>query len=201
MTEQLRTLLEEYVSLGWGEHSVSKELYKAAKEAISQSAAEDAGELVERIRTYDGGFGYEISGDTMYIGPMRADCRKVADIICTIDWDETYTDEAKVRRLQDAERICTAFATLPALPQQPVEYLKVLEDECWDLRCVSNSEDDYHWIVIGHWMAQPQERQIGFGITAIDAIKDAMRPRDYDGKPLDEDEYGMPLPTAPKQEG
>lgn len=50
--------------------------------------------------------GYEISGDTIYIGPMRRDRVKVADITCTIDWDETYTDEAKERRIRDAKRVC-----------------------------------------------------------------------------------------------
>jgi hypothetical protein len=50
--------------------------------------------------------GYEISGDTIYIGPMRPDRIKVADVTCTIDWDEAYTDEAKKRRIRDAERIC-----------------------------------------------------------------------------------------------
>jgi hypothetical protein len=53
--------------------------------------------------------GYEITDSTIYIGPMRADGRKVADIICTIDWDVTYTDEAQKRRIANAESICEAF--------------------------------------------------------------------------------------------
>lgn len=57
-------------------------------------------------REVSGVHGYEISGNTIYIGPMRPDRVKVADITCTIDWDETYTDEAKQRRIRDAERIC-----------------------------------------------------------------------------------------------
>lgn len=57
-------------------------------------------------RESSGVHGYEISGNTIYIGPMRPDRVKVADITCTIDWNETYTDEAKQRRIRDAERIC-----------------------------------------------------------------------------------------------
>jgi hypothetical protein len=65
-----------------------------------------AKEAWEHRRESSGVHGYEISGNTIYIGPMRRDRVKVAEIVCTIDWDETYTDEAKARRIRDAERIC-----------------------------------------------------------------------------------------------
>lgn len=65
------------------------------------------GQIILRARKRESGLhGYEISGNTIYIGPMRPDRVKVADITCTIDWDETYTEEAKQRRIRDAERIC-----------------------------------------------------------------------------------------------
>lgn len=62
----------------------------------------------------------------------------------------------------------------PHLPQcasrrgEAVGYLKVLEDECWDLRCVDEpiadtGDSDVVWHVVGHWMSQLQERVIGYG--------------------------------------
>jgi hypothetical protein len=74
-----------------------------------------------------------------------------------------------------------------------VDLLKVLEDECWDLRCVDEptpggDDGDIAWQVVGHWMSKPQERVIGYGKTPKSAIEDAMRPRDYEGKLIEEDD-------------
>ena len=110
---------------------------------------------------------------------------------------ETFTDEAGARhrykRLLDNWN-CHLFRRAtrePAATPQPsadaVDYIAVLEDHGWDLRTFDTSEDEYEWRVIGKWMAKPQERVIGYGSTAVAAIKDAMRPRDYDGNLLEED--------------
>lgn len=48
-----------------------------------------------------------------------------------------------------------------------------LEEFTCDLRCVSTSEDDYVWNVIEHHMAEPRERVIGWGQTAIAAVREA----------------------------
>lgn len=74
--------------------------------ALAQLKALMAGVDATPKRESSGVHGYEISDNTIYIGPMRPDRVKVADITCTIDWDETYTEEAKARRLRNAERIC-----------------------------------------------------------------------------------------------
>ncbi len=57
-------------------------------------------------------------------------------------------------------------------------YLAILEQETCDLRCVDlpafgANDYDFEWVVIQHHMAEPQEREIGRGKTAIEAIKDA----------------------------
>lgn len=88
-----------------------KDLWHADTVDAARIAAEyyepKIAELKQRLeRESSGVHGYEISGNTIYIGPMRPDRVKVAEITCTIDWDETYTEEAKTRRIRDAERIC-----------------------------------------------------------------------------------------------
>ncbi|MCU1326168.1 MAG: hypothetical protein JWN34_1538, partial [Bryobacterales bacterium] len=80
------------------------------------------------------------------------------------------------------------------------DYLKVLEDACWDLRCVSDpiadtGDADVLWQVVGHWMSKPHDRVIGYGYSPLAAIKDAQRPRDYEGN-LIEDEDDQPKPPA-----
>lgn len=56
----------------------------------------------------EGPYGYEIPkcGGTIYVGPMHADRQKVDSIICTIDYEDSYTDKAKVERQENAARIC-----------------------------------------------------------------------------------------------
>jgi len=47
------------------------------------------------------------------------------------------------------------------------ELLDMLRDECWDLRCfdiqTGGGDADVGWTVIGHWQAEPREREIAQG--------------------------------------
>jgi hypothetical protein len=47
------------------------------------------------------------------------------------------------------------------------ERLDTVEHECWDVRCIDQptgqGDADVHWIVIGHHMAKPHEREVGIG--------------------------------------
>lgn len=66
------------------------------------------------------------------------------------------------------------------LREEP-DLLQVLDEECWDLRQVSISHGDDAstlWTVVGFWMAKPQERTLGYGITPKDAIRDAIKEPD-----------------------
>lgn len=99
-----------------------------------------------------------------------------------------------------ADGIRATFAVFQKLKQPAREvveedYIKVLEDSCWDLRCVdvqSGFDDsDIEWQIVGHWISKPQERVIGRGSNAVAAIKDAMQPRDYEGNLLNEIEGGQ----------
>lgn len=55
---------------------------------------------------------------------------------------------------------------------------KLVEDECWDLRCTSHpigiTGDSYnYWEVIEHHMSPPRKRVVGTGPTPIDAFNEA----------------------------
>lgn len=59
-----------------------------------------------------------------------------------------------------------------------VDYLAVLVEHCWDLRCVDVptgcGDADVGWEVVGHWMAEPRERTLGYGCTPAQAIDEAL---------------------------
>jgi hypothetical protein len=102
----------------------------------------------------------------------------------TQGWEQAAKD-VRARLLKNSTRFLCSKAT------EPVDYLKILEDQCWDLRCVDTGggydDGDIGWRIFGHWMSQPQERIIGYGDTPLAAINDAMRPRDYEGNLIESD--------------
>lgn len=59
------------------------------------------------------------------------------------------------------------------------DLLKVLEDNCWDLRCVTDNPapGDYKttWRVIEYYERAPIERILGTGKTPAEAILDAIK--------------------------
>lgn len=56
-----------------------------------------------------------------------------------------------------------------------IDWVRLIEEECWDVRCHSAGEDDINWTVSSHHMAAPQERIIGFGMTALEALQEAFK--------------------------
>lgn len=79
-----------------------------------------------------------------------------------------------------AATIAQSLARHTPVSQQVPEWLSVIEDECWDLRCTSEPTggDDYDvlWHVVEHHEAEPKERVIGTGQTPIDALRRAQSP-------------------------
>ncbi len=59
--------------------------------------------------------------------------------------------------------------------------LDTLRDECWDLRCFDSptggDDADVRWRVVGHWQAEPHEREIAIGWSDDPrvAIREAIR--------------------------
>jgi hypothetical protein len=57
---------------------------------------------------------------------------------------------------------------------------RAMEDECWDLRCVEEQiadtgDADIAWVVIGHHMAKPREREIARASSPRSAILAALQ--------------------------
>jgi len=76
-------------------------------------------------------------------------------------------------RVTPAGKFTTPLFAAPQAQADALDALAWLEEFTCDLRCVSTSEDDYAWNVIEHHMAEPRERVIGWGQTAIAAVRDA----------------------------
>jgi len=84
--------------------------------------------------------------------------------------------------LMPKEMLATYTTTIEALQAQAVAkdaeiaelkedkaLFDALRDESWDLRCFSiptgGDDADIGWRVVGHWMAEPQERVVGEAYT------------------------------------
>lgn len=91
--------------------------------------------------------------------------------------------QAKVKELEDGAFAAREEAQIRNDQIEQLEGekkgLKVIEDKSWDLRCIDEPTggDDYDiaWIVIEHFMAEPKERQIGYGKTPLEAIDQALQ--------------------------
>jgi len=58
------------------------------------------------------------------------------------------------------------------------ELLELLEEHCWDIRCIDlptgGGDADVEWQIIEHHIAAPQERVIAFGTSLKEALKQAI---------------------------
>nr|WP_279089138.1 hypothetical protein [Comamonas thiooxydans] len=90
----------------------------------------------------------------------------------------SYLTEA-IKELVKAERELVQLKSQAQADAR--DALAWLEELTCDLRCVSTSEDDYAWNVIEHHMAEPRERVIGWGQTAIAAVRDAQAAQQTQG--------------------
>lgn len=62
----------------------------------------------------------------------------------------------------------------------PTDWMQIIEQNCWDLRCTSEPTggDDYDvlWHVIEHHMAEPHERTLASDLCPIRALERALNP-------------------------
>ncbi|EKS37798.1 hypothetical protein [Afipia clevelandensis] len=74
--------------------------------------------------------------------------------------------------------IATKQSTDPEGSSRTETALDILEQNCWDLRCVDiptgAGDADIGWHIVEHHMAPPKERIIGYGNAPLDALMDAM---------------------------
>lgn len=82
--------------------------------------------------------------------------------------------------------INSLLSTNATPPRPEHDWIKRIEDECWDLRCTNEPTggDDYDvlWHVIEHHMAEPKERTIGTGLTPLQALVRADNPPTQEGE-------------------
>lgn len=68
--------------------------------------------------------------------------------------------------------------------EEQTDWLQIIEDNCWDLRCVDvpTGGDDYEvfWQVIGHHMAEPRERILAESLSPSEALERALNPEQDD---------------------
>lgn len=65
-----------------------------------------------------------------------------------------------------------------AVDVEAVKLFEVIEQECWDVRCISiptgAGDADVAWEIIEHHMARPKERVVGRGSTPMEALNEAI---------------------------
>jgi hypothetical protein len=82
--------------------------------------------------------------------------------------------------LTGVEEAADAILALRSQPVTVNDPLKILEENCWDLRCIDiptgGGDADIGWNVIEHHMASPKERIVGSGASPIEAIRSVNLP-------------------------
>lgn len=89
---------------------------------------------------------------------------------------ETKNDQNPATQTQNSKNV-SAHHSQKAWAE--IEAFEALEDNCWGLRCLKETTgetgcSDVSWIVIGHFMEAPTERQVGSGDTPLEAIHNAI---------------------------
>lgn len=94
-----------------------------------------------------GPWGIEQSTNTLWIGPMRADGKKVADVVVAVDYDQTYTEESLTIRRANAALIAAAPSLAEAL-REAINTLVALRQRAeergdplpvWDIHAISDA--------------------------------------------------------------
>jgi hypothetical protein len=103
----------------------------------------------------------------------------VSSVLCNVlraAYGENWSSNGR-----DTARILSALSHPPAREAVDEEMLfRAMEDECWDLRCVEEQiadtgDADIAWVVIGHYMAKPGEREIARASSPRAALRAALQ--------------------------
>ncbi len=88
-------------------------------------------------------------------------------------------DKKELREKIDVLELAADLTTYTKKQLEENRLWKAIEENTWDLRCIDEPTggDDYNvaWIIIEHHIAEPQERQIGYGKTSLEAIAEALK--------------------------
>lgn len=86
----------------------------------------------------------------------------------------TLRDAARLLRLA----VSASDGVQPSIPDGGQPALEIIEQNCWDLRCVSlptgAGDADIGWEIVEHHMAPPKERIIGRGNSPMEALNEAL---------------------------
>lgn len=83
--------------------------------------------------------------------------------------------------LELADELDALTTAARAAEPEDTKLLNWLREESCDLRCIDvptgQGDGDVHWVVVGHYQAQPIEREVGrsYSDEPREAIRDAMR--------------------------
>lgn len=120
----------------------------------------------------------DITLDHVWFERLQNHIGELKDILSKSDDCEEWESAAK-----DALslNLSTKAVTVPEEKHSRMsraELFEKLEQETCDLRCIEDGEDSYHWEVISHFMQAPNERTLGYGLYAEDALRDAFENTD-----------------------
>lgn len=88
---------------------------------------------------------------------------------------------ARSEEIRDLERrlaVSASDGVQGSIPDGRQPALEIIEQNCWDLRCVSlptgAGDADIGWEIVEHHMAPPKERIIGRGNSPMKALNEAL---------------------------
>jgi len=124
---------------------------------------------------------HQIGGKCTCVRPKAAEptaCPNCYDLQRQLAVKDAEVERLRIQSESRSEQI-TLLRTELAEAKARADALDWLEESCCDLRAVDEAtgggDYDVAWEVIEHHMAEPQERQIGYGKTPLEAIQLAER--------------------------
>jgi hypothetical protein len=89
-------------------------------------------------------------------------------------------DECRCGPPREGEPPYQAAVDMGAPQPAQVSLFDLMEENCWDLRCIAipiadTGDADIDWVVIEHHMAKPHEREVGRGSTPVKALQSSRK--------------------------
>lgn len=131
--------------------------------------------------------GMEITATAIWLGPMRRDGGKVADIVAQVDYCESYTEEAKQRQLGYAKTLVEAWNTRAASTPPQSDGLRGWQPI--ETAPISNGHDRFLAYIIGH------------GCCVCFKTKGGVLISSSSGKQIHAASHWQLLPIAPRPKG
>lgn len=97
----------------------------------------------------------------------------------TVYWDcSSFSNDVAKALLAECLAVSASDGVQGSIPDGRQPALEIIEQNCWDLRCVSlptgAGDADIGWEIVEHHMAPPKERIIGRGNSPMKAFNEAL---------------------------